>query len=256
MIYQSSACQLVTLVIVTYLSSTVAIRVDWNTNTGPIIPPTSTLPPVPKPPFREPAPVWEDQSHDIPNPNTYKYVPPPPSRPKLNNPDEDRQRQLQEGQQQQQNQHKNQFHQVPTAVTPSAATPTTTTTTIAPTYGTIVHHPNQIQDVNKPVSSLAVQYIPNYGNQYVAVVPTYQKADYLNDNNVYDNSGKYDKYDKYNDKYLAKLRKFKAYEQQKVKYVPYYQPVYNYIPQQPQFYQELPKLQPPPQWNQFYNTNA
>lgn len=64
-------CQLVTLVIVTYLSSTVAIRVDWNTNTGPIIPPTSTLPPVPKPPFREPAPVWEDQSHDIPNPNTY-----------------------------------------------------------------------------------------------------------------------------------------------------------------------------------------
>lgn len=88
-----------------------------------------------------------------------------------------------------------------------------------------MHHPNQIQDVNKPVSSLAVQYIPNYGNQYVAVVPTYQKSDYLNDNNVYDSPGKYDKYDKYNEKYLAKLKKYKAYEQQKVKYVPYYQPV-------------------------------
>jgi len=49
-----------------------AIRVDWNTNTGPIVPPTSTVPPVPKPPYAEPAPVWEDQSDDIPNPNPYQ----------------------------------------------------------------------------------------------------------------------------------------------------------------------------------------
>lgn len=255
MIYQSSVCQLVTLVItITYLSSTVAIRVDWNTNTGPIIPPTSTLPPVPKPPFREPAPVWEDQSNDVPNPNTYTYVPPPPSRPKLNNPDDDRQKQLQREQHQQQNQHRDQSHQHPISTSSTVATPISTT--LAPTYGTIVHHPNQIQDVNKPVSSLAVQYIPNYGNQYVAVVPTYQKSDYLNNNDVYDNPGKYDKYDKYHEKYMAKLKKFKAYEQQKVKYVPYYNQFYNYIPQQPFYYQELPKVQPPPQWNQFYNNNV
>lgn len=156
---------------------------------------------------------------------TSRYVPPPPSRPKLNNPDDDRQRQLQQEQLQQQNQHRNQLQQNPTVASPTAASPAVSTTTLAPTYGTIVHHPNQIQDVNKSVSSLAVQYVPNYGNQYVAVVPPYQKVDYLNDNNVYDNTGKYAKYDKYNDKYLAKLRKFKAYEQQKVKYVPYYQPV-------------------------------
>ncbi|KAJ6640679.1 hypothetical protein Bhyg_05610 [Pseudolycoriella hygida] len=252
MIYQSSVCQLVTLVIVTYLSSTVAIRVDWNTNTGPIIPPTSTLPPVPKPPFREPAPVWEDQSHDIPNPNPYTYVPPPPSRPKLNNPDDDRQKQLQKEQQQQQNLHKDQSQQHHSSTSTTAAP---ATTTIQPTYGTIVHHPNQIHDINKPVSSLAVEYIPNYGNQYVAVVPTYQKSDYLNNNDVYDGAGKYDKYHKYYEKYMTKLKKFKEYEQQKVKHVPYYQPIYNFVPQQPYVYQQLPKLQPPPQWNQWNNNN-
>lgn len=151
-------------------------------------------------------------------------MPPPPSRPKLNNPDDDRQKQLQREQQQQQNQHKEQLQQHhPPAASSTVATPITTT--LAPTYGTIVHHPNQIQDINKPVSSLAVQYIPNYGNQYVAVVPAYQKSDYLNNNDVYDNPGKYDKYDKYYEKYMAKLKKFKAYEQQKVKYTPYYEPV-------------------------------
>lgn len=76
---------------------------------------------------------------------------------------------------------------------------------------------------------MAIQYIPNYGNQYVAVIPTYQKIDYLNNNDVNDNPGKYDKYDKYHEKYMAKLKKFKAYEQQKVKYVPYYQPVSNIL---------------------------
>lgn len=53
------------------MSHTNAIIVDWNTNKGPITPPTSTPQPVPVP-FREPAPVWEDQSNDIPNPNPYK----------------------------------------------------------------------------------------------------------------------------------------------------------------------------------------
>lgn len=48
-----------------------AIRVDWNTNHGPIVPPTSTPAPRPQPPFREPAPVWEDNTNDIDNPNPY-----------------------------------------------------------------------------------------------------------------------------------------------------------------------------------------
>lgn len=65
----------VLLVIMSMLASTAfAIRVDYNTNTGPIRPPTSTPPPPPpQPPFRQPAPVWEDQSNDIPNPNPFRY---------------------------------------------------------------------------------------------------------------------------------------------------------------------------------------
>lgn len=62
-------------ILFTFLTTNaLAIRVDFNTNTGPIIPPTSTEAPVPKPPFREPAPVWEDQSDDVPNPHPYKYI--------------------------------------------------------------------------------------------------------------------------------------------------------------------------------------
>lgn len=57
------------------VSTTISIRVDWNTNKGPIMPPTPTPPPPPpQRPYAEPAPVWEDQSNDIPNPNPYKYV--------------------------------------------------------------------------------------------------------------------------------------------------------------------------------------
>lgn len=57
------------------VSTTVSIRVDWNTNNGPIMPPTPTPPPPPpQRPYAEPAQVWEDQSNDIPNPNPYKYV--------------------------------------------------------------------------------------------------------------------------------------------------------------------------------------
>ncbi|EDW40557.1 GL25311 [Drosophila persimilis] len=62
---------------------TQAIRVDWGTNTGPIAPlPPRTTPLPPQKPYREPAPVWEDQSNDTPNPNPYVYVLPPPSRPR------------------------------------------------------------------------------------------------------------------------------------------------------------------------------
>lgn len=48
-----------------------AIRVDWNTNKDPIRPaiPTSTV--RPRQPYREPAPVWEDNTNDIPNPHPY-----------------------------------------------------------------------------------------------------------------------------------------------------------------------------------------
>lgn len=53
------------------ISICTAIRVDFNTNKGPIIPPTPRTTIRPVAPFREPAPVWEDQSNDIPNPNPY-----------------------------------------------------------------------------------------------------------------------------------------------------------------------------------------
>lgn len=64
----------VLLVLMSMLIATAfSIRVDFNTNTGPIRPPTTTPPPPPpQPPFREPAPVWEDQSNDIPNPNPFR----------------------------------------------------------------------------------------------------------------------------------------------------------------------------------------
>jgi len=79
----SSRHALVGSVIVTMLVSTaLGIRVDWNTNTGPITPAQPAPQPVAQPPYREPAPVWEDQSNDIPNPDPYRYVPPPPSRPR------------------------------------------------------------------------------------------------------------------------------------------------------------------------------
>lgn len=61
------------LILMSMLVSTAfAIRVDFGTNTGPIKPPTTTIRPIPKEPLREPAPVWEDQSNDIPNPNPYR----------------------------------------------------------------------------------------------------------------------------------------------------------------------------------------
>lgn len=62
------------LVLISLVSVCHGIRVYWNTNEGPIVPPTTTLPPVPKPPFHDPAPVWEIQSNDIENPNPFVYV--------------------------------------------------------------------------------------------------------------------------------------------------------------------------------------
>lgn len=62
-----------TLALMSMLTLALAIRVDYNTNPGPCCrPPTTTLPPPPQQ-YREPAPVWEDQSNDIPNPNPYRY---------------------------------------------------------------------------------------------------------------------------------------------------------------------------------------
>lgn len=69
----NAACSLLMVASIWQATGTLAIRVDWNTNHGPIVPPTSTVAPVPQPPFRNTAPVWEDQSNDIPNPNPYRY---------------------------------------------------------------------------------------------------------------------------------------------------------------------------------------
>lgn len=57
------------------VSATFCIRVDWNTRNGPILPPTPSPPSAsPRQPYAEPAPVWEDQSNDIPNPDPYRWV--------------------------------------------------------------------------------------------------------------------------------------------------------------------------------------
>ncbi|GBP55709.1 hypothetical protein EVAR_32961_1 [Eumeta japonica] len=45
------------------------IRVTFGTNTGPIVPPPPTPSQPPAEPYRAPAPVWEDNSGDTPDPN-------------------------------------------------------------------------------------------------------------------------------------------------------------------------------------------
>ncbi|XP_065084533.1 uncharacterized protein GV1 [Ochlerotatus camptorhynchus] len=219
---------LIGLLIAFSATQTGAIRVYWNTNTGPIVPPTTTPVPVPQPPFRDPAPVWEDQSDDVPNPNPYVYILPPPSRPKYN--DIPVRRQV--------------SHQ--TQAAQSTTTAPATSSTVVPT-GKIIEKPEQnIQtpvaniSQNQPASvaaqqqhivpSLAVQYVPNQGFKYYAVVPVHSenpsKSAYLKTNDV--QLGKYDQYDKPNGRYNAKLKKYKAFE--KVKYVPYY--MYFDVPKQ------------------------
>uniref|UniRef100_A0A182Y852 Uncharacterized protein n=1 Tax=Anopheles stephensi TaxID=30069 RepID=A0A182Y852_ANOST len=230
----------VVLLIVSVISVS-AIRVDWNTNTGPIVPPTSTPAPVPQPPFRDPAPVWEDQSDDIPNPNPYRYILPPPSRPKYNDIT------LEQRKQSQQQQHHH--HQQQPAQPATPASPTQSPTTAAPT-GQIIDKPHQSnqqpasgahsqppqqqqqqQQQQHVVPSLAVQYVPNKGLKYYAVVPKHTEVSHgsakqalLATNDLYHDQqqqaqSKYDKYDKLNGKYNPKLKKYKAYE--KVKYMPY-----------------------------------
>lgn len=60
-------------------------------------------------------------------------------------------------------------------------------------------------------------YIPNEGYRYFVVIPV-EKWNYLNTNHIGDDQHvlesqhKYDKYDKFNGKYNAKLKKYKAYE--------------------------------------------
>ncbi|XP_017080430.1 proline-rich receptor-like protein kinase PERK1 [Drosophila eugracilis] len=76
-------CLLLVATVASFSLQAQAIRVDWGTNTGPIQPPPPrTTPQPPRKPYRDPAPVWEDQTNDIPNPNPYVYVLPPPSRPR------------------------------------------------------------------------------------------------------------------------------------------------------------------------------
>lgn len=224
---------LIGLIAISLVAPSSAIRVYWNTNTGPIVPPTSTPAPIPQPPFREPAPVWEDQRDDVPNPNPYVYILPPPSRPKYNDITVQRKQNQQE-------------YSTAAPSQPSSATPTTPTTvnssvqspTQAPNTGRIVDRPVQNQQqqqqyhqnhLSQTVPSLAVQYVPNQGLKYYAVVPVHNggagpaapgKAAYLKTNDA--QLGKeYERYpEKLNGRYNAKLKKYKAYE--KVKYVPYY----------------------------------
>lgn len=106
-----------------------------------------------------------------------------------------------------------------------------------PLYFTPQNPYYQQQQPTYNVPSLSLQYIPNVGWRYFAVVPapvassaateklhqvsTNQLTNYADDVNKYGTKynnnqyGHYDKYDKYenpNDRYQAKLRKYKAYE--------------------------------------------
>ncbi|XP_075162089.1 GV1 [Haematobia irritans] len=176
------------LLVTCLVTISTAIRVDWNTNTGPIIPPTPRTTVRPIPPFREPAPVWEDLSNDIPNPNPYIYVLPPPSRPKQ-----------------------------PPNVN-YASNPTNFGTLITPQNAPSYYNSQNNQP--QQVAGLAPQYIPNVGTQYVAVVskataskyPTTPTVNALSPTDS--GNGGY----KVQGKYNAKTKKYKAYE--KVKYVP------------------------------------
>ncbi|XP_021698959.1 uncharacterized protein LOC5571331 [Aedes aegypti] len=252
---------LIGLLIAYSATQTGAIRVYWNTNTGPIVPPTTTPVPVPQPPFRDPAPVWEDQSDDVPNPNPYVYILPPPSRPKYNDIPVS----------QRQHSHESNTAQ-PTTAAPAAST------TLSPT-GKVIEKPEQ----NKPspagqnqlpnqqlttvapqqqqpqfhqrpqhvVPSLAVQYVPNQGFKYYAVIPVNSenpsKSAYLKTNDAL--LGKqHERYDKPNGRYNAKLKKYKAFE--KVKYVPYY--MYYDVPKQQYVLSSIP----PKAVNNNYNGNA
>lgn len=92
-----------------------------------------------------------------------------------------------------------------------------------PNYKTPQYEPShnpQITPVNNFNNqfgySLVPIYIPNEGYRYFVVVPV-AKWNYLNTNYVSDDRNSleqqsYDKYDKYNGRFNAKLKKYKAYE--------------------------------------------
>ncbi|KAG5676355.1 hypothetical protein PVAND_006197 [Polypedilum vanderplanki] len=188
MIFNNSS-KLYQFVILTIIYPIVSsIKVDFGTRGGPIIPPPPTTPSPPLvQPYRQPAPVWEDHSNDIPNPRPFIYQLPTPSRSREN---------------------------TVNIFDPNYKQPVYTPNNNNP------HVTHQQQPVNNFQSqfgySLVPVYIPNEGYKYFVVVPA-NKWKYLNTNHIDDDfnaleSQKYDKYDKYNGKYNAKLKKYKAYE--------------------------------------------
>lgn len=214
------------LVLISLVSISHGIRVHWNTNEGPIVPPTSTAPPVPKPPFREPAPVWEIQSNDIENPNKFvyvisdainsqsdyhassppliscRYVLPPPSRPKYN-PDN-----VNDIYPTKNASPTNFGHHVPLHLPTSRP------------QGTLQQFPTHH---NPLVSQLAVQYVANIGNRYYAIVPvaTDSNPQYQFHNNLKPFFWKGGELlEKPFGKYNGKQKKYKAYET-KQKFIPY-----------------------------------
>lgn len=203
------------LLLVSCLTLSTAIRVDFGTKGGPIVPAApTTRKPVPQP-YRNPAPVWEDQSNDIPNPNKYQYVLPPPSRPKPATNNYKTSRPVT-------------GHQKPREFVFGKV--------ISPDYI------NSFFPHSSSVSGFSTQFIPNYGFKYHAIVPANQKTYYTKHSDFFFNN---DKFDKYNGKYNAKTKKYKAYEKSKYNPSVYYsniidQPALSYQQQQ-----QLPLVQPP-----------
>lgn len=203
--------------LVTCLAISTAIRVDFGTKDGPIVPAApTTRKPVPQP-YRNPAPVWEDQSNDIPNPNKYQYVLPPPSRPK---PATNNYKQSSRPIVGQQKSREFVFGKV-----------------ISPDYI------NSFFPHSSTVSAFSPQFIPNYGFRYHAIVPENQKTYYTKHSDFFYNN----KFDKFNGKYNAKTKKYKAFE--KIKYNPNIYTFSNIIDQPALSFQhqqqELPLVQPP-----------
>ncbi|EDW68892.2 uncharacterized protein GV1 [Drosophila virilis] len=129
-----------------------AIRVDWGTNTGPIVPPPPrTTPTPPQQPYREPAPVWEDQSNDVPNPKPYVYVLPPPSRPR-------------------------------TWIIPAGPYAPANYNNLPPkyNYGQQLVNPYSNAGATGTVSvpALGAQYVPGVGIKYTAIVPSKLQGKY------------------------------------------------------------------------------
>ncbi|XP_055912983.1 uncharacterized protein LOC129946725 [Eupeodes corollae] len=205
------------LLLVTCVTLSTAIRVDFGTKGGPIVPAApTTRQPAPQP-YRNPAPVWEDQSNDIPNPNKYQYVLPPPSRPKPET-----------------NNYKTSSsqpiagHQKPREFVFGKV--------ISPDYI------NSFFPHSQTVSAFSPQFIPNYGFKYHAIVPSTQKTYYTKNTDLYYN----DKFNKFNGKYNVKTKKYKAFEKA-AKYNPsvYYSNIIDQSALSFQNQQQLPLLQAP-----------